>query len=110
MAKDNERFDNRELDGLFVEYRAACAEPEGGPNFVPGIWQRIEARRNVTTFLFRRWAEVCVVATAAAALLISTFLIPRYERAPVYQAHYIDVLADADTTNDAVVLPVGDFQ
>jgi hypothetical protein len=95
------------LDALFAEYRRACPDPEGGANFLPQLWQRIESQRKATAFLFRRWAEVCILATLAASLLITTFLMPRYQREPVYQATYVDVLSAADSNEDFLALPGG---
>ncbi len=92
------------LDALFGQYREACPDREAGSDFMPQLWLRIEAQRRVPAFLFRRWAEVCVIATAAAALFISALVIPRFQSAPAYQAHYVDVLAYADSSQDALVL------
>ena len=103
MKNDGTTAGGDRLDALFADYRAACPEREAGPDFMPQLWQRIEARRGIPAFLFRRWIGVCAAATVAGALFISTLLIPRYQRAPVYQTHYVDVLAYADSSQDAVV-------
>ena len=63
------------LDGFFAEYRMACPDPEPSANFMPGMWKRIEARRTATLSVFRHWAQVCVMATVAATLLIGAVLI-----------------------------------
>ncbi len=94
-----------QLDALWSEYRAACPDPEAGPNFVPQLWQKIEARRRATTSLFRRWAEVCVMAALTVTVLVTTFLVPRIQRLPVYEATYVDVLAAADSIEDFLVPP-----
>ena len=109
MASDNDTQGRDGLDRLWTKYRAACPDPAASASFLPGLWQKIDARRRSTTFLFRRWAEVCIVASAAAALMIATLVIPRYERAPVYQAHYIDILAADDSIADvAMASPVSE--
>ena len=101
----------RKLEALFVEYREACPDPEPSPEFMPELWQRIEARRQAAlSVLVRRWVEVCVVAALALSLLLTTLLIPRTQRLPVYQFTYLDVLAAADSSLDAVMLPGGDVQ
>ncbi len=92
------------LDALFAQYRAACPDQDASSNFMPQLWQKIDAGRKVPAFLFRRWAKVCAFATAASALFISTLLIPSYQRGPVYETHYVDVLFNADSKEDAVVL------
>jgi len=95
------------LDSLWAEYRQACPDPEPSANFTPQVWQRIEARRRATSSL-RHWAEACVVAALSLTLLIATFLIPRYQRQPVYQLTYADVLAEADSPDYTVIITGGD--
>ena len=97
------------LDALWVEYRGATPDPEAGPNFMPQLWQKIEARRVETTSVFRRLAQICVMATIALALVISAVLIPladNYEEV-FYSGTYVDILA-AEHSNDYVeALPAG---
>lgn len=101
----------RKLASLWGKYREACPDPEPSPEFMPELWQRIEARRQAAvSLLFRRWAEVCVMSAVALALLVTTLLIPRSQRLPVYQSTYLDVLSAADSSEDAMVLPYGDLK
>ena len=95
------------LDSLWAEYRQACPDPEPSANFIPQVWQRIEAQRRATSSL-RHWAEACVMAALTLILLIAAFLIPRYQRQPVYQSTYADVLAEADSPDYTLVLTEGD--
>lgn len=99
------------LDALWVEYREATPDPEAGPDFMPKLWHKIEARRVETTFVFRRLAQICVMATIAFALVISAVLIPHSNNDDVfYSGTYVDVLA-AEHSNDFVeVLPAGDYR
>ena len=99
------------LDALWVEYRDANPDPESSPEFMPHLWQKIEARRVETTSVFRRLAQICVMATVALALVMSAVLIPRGNGEEVFNSGtYVDVLA-AEHTNDYVeALPVGDFR
>lgn len=102
---------DRTLASLWAKYREALPDPEPSPDFMPELWQRIEARRQATvSLLFRRWAEVCVLAAVALSLLVTTLLIPHSQRSPVYQSTYLDVLAAADSSSDGVLLPVGDMK
>jgi hypothetical protein len=48
------------------------------------------------------------MAALALTLLIGVFLIPRYQRQPVYQSTYADVLAEADSPDYTLVLTEGD--
>ncbi len=100
------------LDALWVEYREALPDPEPGPSFMPQLWQKIEARRVETTSVFRRLAQICVMATVALALVISAVLLPRSRSNDevFYSGTYVDILA-AEHSNDYVeVLPAGDYR
>jgi hypothetical protein len=103
------RMDDK-LQSLWNEYREACPDPEPNAAFGPELWRRIETRRQSATSWFRRWAEVCVVATIAAAVLLTTVVIPSYLREPVYEATYVDVLNAADSSVDFLALPSGDIE
>jgi hypothetical protein len=105
-----ERMDrmNDKLDALWLEYRDACPDPEAGSNFMPRLWQKIEAKRVETTSVFRRLAQVCVGATFALTLLMGAVLIPRYQSEGAYNGSYVDVLAEQHANDYAEILPVGD--
>jgi len=98
------------LDALWVEYRDATPDPESSPEFMPHLWRKIEARRVETTSVFRRLAQICVMATVALALIMSAVLIPRGNNDDLITGTYVDVLA-AEHSNDYVeALPAGDFR
>lgn len=100
----------RRLDALFAEYRSACPDPDAGADFMPGLWRRIEARRSENVSVFRRLAQVCLFATAAATLAMVA-IIPRIQREPVYTATYVDVLDAAQSnTNEPVQAQLLDFE
>jgi hypothetical protein len=82
------------LDALFQAYREACPDPEPSPNFMPVLWQRIEARQTFT-FSLRRMASGFVTAALALSLALGVYMaIPRNSQ--VYSAQsYIEALADA---------------
>ena len=84
----------RDFEGLLAEYRNATETPEPSVNFMPRLWQRIEARR-LLTFRFRRLSRVFVGAAAALCLLFAGVgaILPSEEQ-PVH-ATYLDALADA---------------
>jgi anti-sigma-K factor RskA len=109
QASNVDQVKQGRLDALWLEYRDACPDPEPTANFMPQMWQRIEARRNsAVSGLLRRWAEVCLVATLALAALLVGVVIPRYQ-AQDYQA-YVDVLAADDSASDAAVMPVAELE
>jgi hypothetical protein len=78
---------------------------------MPQLWQKIEARRVETTSVFRRLAQICVMATIALALVIGVVLIPHSSNDEVfYSGTYVDILA-AEHSNDYVeALPAGDYR
>src|SRR5882724_1961750 len=100
---------NDKLDALWAEYRDACPDPEPSAQFMPNLWQRIEARRTATTSVFRRLAQVCVAATAALTIIMGVVLIPQLQKAPVYTSNYVDVLA-AEHSNTYVDILNGDIR
>jgi hypothetical protein len=111
MERMNGGGANDSLDALFAQYREACPDREASANFMPQLWEQIEARRGaVSSSWFRLWAEVWLVATLTLAIVIGGILIPRFENPPAYQASYVDVLTAADSVNDAAVLPTGETE
>ena len=98
---------NTELDQLFASYRTAVPDPEAGVNFMPELWRKIEARQ---FFLVRvkKLTQVFVAAAAAICLLLGIALqVPVTER-PSVSSNYVDVLADANPTENlsTVGIPV----
>src|SRR5215467_9687976 len=88
------RGNNEEkLDALFRAF-AACPTPEPSANFMPVLWQKIEARQTFT-FSFRRMANTFAAAAVALTLALSVYMyIPRSNPAPAQS--YLDVLADTN--------------
>ncbi len=86
---------DRDLDGLLARYRSGVGEPDASANFMPRLWQKIEAKRNLT-FKFRRLTQLFVGTAAAICLLIaglSTALPSTNGKLP--HGSYLDVLAEA---------------
>ena len=100
---------NDKLDALFAEYRSAIPDVDGSVNFMPNLWQKIEARRNESVSVFRRLAQVCVLATAALTVAM-VILIPRIQTEPFYTASYVDVLDAAHSVDSAQLMDSGDLQ
>jgi hypothetical protein len=105
------RMDDK-LDALWSEYRAAVPDPDAGPNFMPNLWQKIEARRSETaTSIFRRMAQICVMATLAVALLLSIVLVPAQQTIePFYTGSYVDILAAEHANDYTQLLPLAELQ
>lgn len=96
------------LDTLFAEYREAIPDPEPSPTFMPGLWKRIDARRTESVSVFRRLAQICLVATAA--LTLAMVAITHIQSQPVYSASYVDILDAAHSVDSAQLMDSGDYQ
>jgi hypothetical protein len=90
---DRMQDSDKKLDALFAEYRMACPDPEPSAEFMPGMWKRIEARRNAAVSVFRHWAQVCVMATVALTILIGAVLIPKFQESSAPASSYLEALS-----------------
>lgn len=76
---------------LFAEYRQALPDMEGSSAFLPGLWQRIDARQNYATG-FRRVARMIITAAAAVSLLMGAWIVNQRQSA-YYNNTYVELLA-----------------
>ena len=107
--RDMQQDNQDKLQAFWNQYREACPDPEPTATFMPGLWQKIDARRSANASMLRRIAQICVGATLALTVLIGAFVIPELERQPVYGATYVDVIA-ADHPNSYVDILTGDIK
>lgn len=97
------------LERLFQLYREACPDPEPSPAFIPGIWQKIEARQTMVRTL-QRWAQAFVAASAViSALLVAQSLWTARVESPVYTTTYVDTLAGPEPLEAAVYAELVNF-
>lgn len=81
------------FDALLAAYRSAIPDVEPGPDFMPGLWRRVEASESVLV-VFRRWTRGLATAAATLCLLMVLYLsLPVSQVSPVYTATYLDTLA-----------------
>lgn len=97
------------LDRLFAAYRAALPEVEPTPQFLPVMWQRIEAAQPVGwLFPLQQFAVRLVAASAlAAAILTGSAMLTGPHRLPDAEelgATYVDVLTVASMDEDENLL------
>lgn len=94
---------NQALDALFAEYRAACPDTEGREDFMPKLWQRIEARRVQNVFVFRRIVHGFVM-TAVVLVLVMSLLVNRLQSDNLFvsYADAVDAEDAGDEGTDAV--------
>ena len=100
---------NDKLAALFAEYRSACPDPEPSADFMPRMWQKIEAQRAAMTFTFRRVVQTWVFAAVTLAIVLGTFVIPYLQNLQIYGSSYVDVLA-AEHPNTYVDILNGDIK
>ena len=81
-----------ELSQLFAAYRDACPDTDGGADFLPGIWQKIEARQSLW-FSFERLARACAAVAVAVCLLFVLLNVAASGRALPSPGGYVDGLA-----------------
>ena len=106
MSTDNDW--GKKLDDLWVAFRNAHPDPEPDANFMPRLWQKIDARRHYA-LCFRRIARGFLTASIAICMLIGMFLLsPIPPTSAFNNSSYVDVLdedqdmlAYADSLEDA---------
>jgi hypothetical protein len=93
------------LERLLAAYRSACPDPEPGVDFMPQLWQKIEAKR-AFSYSLKRLARGIITAAAAAALAMALLLAPQHKASPSYlellaagQSH--DNIADTEIVQPA---------
>ena len=93
MDEENFQAENFELDELFQQYRWACPDVEPGTLFMPVLWQKIDARRNLW-FRFRQMGKNALAVSAALCLLL---LAMNLAAPPQVAAGYADALLSDDS-------------
>jgi len=92
--------DEEKLDKVFRAYREACRAPEPSANFMPELWQKIEAQQTVS-FSFGRMASAFVTAALALSVGLGIYLVtPRTTSSPFFSQSYIEALDATDEAPD----------
>lgn len=94
--------DERNLDGLLDRYSRACPDVEAGANFMPGLWQRIEAKRG---FSFKLASYARILAMTAASLCLAAGLFEISSYGPAHQLasnRFVEILDD-DNDSEALI-------
>jgi hypothetical protein len=96
------------LARLFAAYRDALGDPEPSPQFLPAIWQRIDAARPTSwIFPLQQFAVRLVAASAlGAAILTGSAMLTSQPSADAEDlgATYVDVLTVSSMDEDEGVL------
>lgn len=86
--------DEERLDALFQEFAKACPDRDPSANFMPKLWQQIEARQTYT-FSLRRMANTLVTAAVALSIVLGVYM--AFPKTNAYTGQsYIEALADAN--------------
>jgi hypothetical protein len=97
---DEQDFGNPKLDALWSEYRGLMPDPEPSADFMPNLWQKIEAQRVEPLSILKRFAKIYVLATVAVILVFAVSL-SRIQYEPNISTNYVDAL-DAAHAGDYV--------
>ncbi|MEX2301683.1 MAG: hypothetical protein WD733_12145 [Bryobacterales bacterium] len=96
------------LSRLLAAYREALGDPEPSPQFLPAIWQKIDAAKPISwIFPLKQFALRLVAASALGAAILtgSAMLTPdRSADAEDLGATYVDVLTVSSMDEDEGVL------
>jgi hypothetical protein len=91
--------DDQRLGALFAAYREACPDPEPGANFMPVLWQRIEARERSSGF-GRIARNLVTAALAVSSLLAFAVSISQSYMAQLPEETYVEVLSEDHLRQD----------
>lgn len=98
--------DDARLDTLFQAYRAACPDFEPSPEFMPRLWQKIEARQGMP-LLFGRWARNLATAALALSMLLGLAVtITGSHGTQLPSESYVEVLAEEHNSANLDFEPV----
>jgi len=87
--------DDARLDEMFRAFAEACPDREPSANFMPELWQRIEARRTYS-FSFGRMANALVTAAVALSIALGVYMYIPHSTQAVASQSYIEALAEAN--------------
>ncbi len=83
--------DDSGLNTLFERYRSACPDVDPSANFMPALWQKIEARHSFR-FVFEQWAKPLMAGSAALVLLLLVLNFVSGPHARLAAPSYVDAL------------------
>ena len=91
MEQGNPAEVDHRLDELFLAYRQACPDTDGGAMFMPGIWAGIEARE-ISSNWFGRVAKALVTAAVAASVILGMMMSSANHSNEFFNATFVDAL------------------
>jgi hypothetical protein len=96
MDRQNDQMGSEEvrLDALFQAYRASCPDPEASANFMPQLWQKIEARERSSTMFGRLARNLLTAALALSSIMAIALTISHSRMSALPSETYVEVLAE----------------
>jgi hypothetical protein len=96
MKENLMNSDEQNLDRLLERYSRACPDVAPSAGFMPGLWQRIDARKGFS-FKLASYARILAMSAASLCLAAGLFEISAYGPAKQLAAnHFVDILDDDD--------------
>jgi anti-sigma-K factor RskA len=86
--------DDQRLIALFQAYHDALPDPDPSANFMPRLWQKIEARERASTILGRVARNVVTAALALTSILALAVSVSYSRMATLPSDTYVEVLAE----------------
>ena len=99
MSSNQDREDR--LNALFADYRQELPDFEGGSEFMPNLWKKIESGRSHVS-LWSLWSQRVVAgACCAGVVLVGLSVWSPVRQSAYYEASYVESL---DDNEDVVVM------
>ncbi len=94
--------EERHLERMLERYARACPEVEPGSNFMPGVWQRIDARRSFS-FKLASYAKILTMTAASLCLAAGLFEVSAYGPATQLVCNRFVEILDDDSDSEALI-------
>jgi len=94
FQNDQPNEGSERLSALFQAYRDVCPDPEASPNFMPQLWQKIEARERVSSVFGRLARNLVTAALAVSTLMAIAVSIEHSRSGPLPSETYVEILAE----------------
>lgn len=91
------------LNRVFADYRSACPEIEPGANFMPSMWQKIEARRSAV-FAWAAMSRRVLLGAVGLCVIFGFLLNTGISHSMFYTTTYVEALEDDGETEDLATL------
>ncbi|MBI2680276.1 MAG: hypothetical protein HYX25_04620 [Candidatus Solibacter usitatus] len=88
--------DDARLDALFRAYRQAVPDPEPSADFMPRLWQKIEARERVPLLFGKLARNLVTIAVALSVMMAVAVSLTRLDTHVYSKQSYVEVLEAND--------------